>query len=146
MESLIVWNIVRNGSLCRNVVFEKEVIFQDFDFETSELGFGGTSRNEASESTQLRVTTVFFSSIISRNCDDQLRPNVQRFVILCICWDIPSDNLRQLPIVSSALNRPKWKPTQSCSSHAGTEKQKSHESQGSWNQSRLFWWAQFCYA
>ena len=34
---LIVQNIVRNGSLRSNVVLEKEVIFHEFDFETSEL-------------------------------------------------------------------------------------------------------------
>ena len=32
---------MRNGSLWNNVVFEKEVIFHDFDFETSDLEFWG---------------------------------------------------------------------------------------------------------
>ena len=36
-ERLIVYNIVRNGSLRSNVVFKKEVIFHEFDFKTSEL-------------------------------------------------------------------------------------------------------------
>ena len=38
-ELLIVQNIVGNGSLLSNVVFEKEVIVHEFDFETSELDF-----------------------------------------------------------------------------------------------------------
>ena len=39
-ELLIVQNIVRNGSLWwSNVFFEKEIIFHEFDFETSELAF-----------------------------------------------------------------------------------------------------------
>ena len=41
-------------SLKLNVVFKKEVIFHEFDFEILR------SRNQASESTQLRVTRVFF--------------------------------------------------------------------------------------
>ena len=79
----MVYNIVRNGSLCCSVVFEKEVIFHKFYFETS--GFDLRSRNQASFSTQLRVTRVFFLSLLSRNFDDQLSSNVHRFVILCIC-------------------------------------------------------------
>ena len=40
-ERLTVLNIVRkrNSSLCSNVVFKKEVIFHEFDFETSSLEF-----------------------------------------------------------------------------------------------------------
>ena len=38
------------------VVFEKELIFHEFVFETSDLELG--SRNQAFESTQLRVTMV----------------------------------------------------------------------------------------
>ena len=34
---LMVWNIVRNGFLWSTILFEKEVIFHDFDFETSAL-------------------------------------------------------------------------------------------------------------
>ena len=38
-EGLIVLNIVRTDSLWSGVVFEKEAIFHEFDFETSELDF-----------------------------------------------------------------------------------------------------------
>ena len=31
--------IVRNGSLWNDILFEKEVIFHEFDFETSELDY-----------------------------------------------------------------------------------------------------------
>ena len=34
---MIVSNIVTNDSLSSNVVFEKEVLFHEFDFKTSEL-------------------------------------------------------------------------------------------------------------
>ena len=41
---------------------KEEVIFHEFDFETSDLEFG--SRNQASESTQLRCDKGVFSFII----------------------------------------------------------------------------------
>ena len=94
---------MRNGSLWSNVVFEKEVIFHEFDFETSDLEF------EVSKSSIWKHTTLcdkgVFSFILSRNFDDQLSSNFHRFVILCICWDTPSGKtgLWQLPIVSSVF-------------------------------------------
>ena len=63
--------------------------------------------NQASESTQLRVTRLFFLSLLSRKFDDRLSSNFHRFVILCICWDTPTVNktsLWQLPIVSTVFN------------------------------------------
>ena len=62
------------------------------------------SRNQASGSTQLRVTRMFFLSL-SRIFDDHLSSNFHRFVILCICWDTPSEKtgLWQLPIVSNVF-------------------------------------------
>ena len=65
------------------------------------------SRNQASESTQLRVTMVFFLLLLSRNFDNQLISKFHRFVILCICWDTPSEKtcLWQLPIVSRVLKK-----------------------------------------
>ena len=44
-KGLIVYNIVRNGSLGSDVVFEKEVTFHEFDFETSELDFEVSKSN-----------------------------------------------------------------------------------------------------
>ena len=38
-ESLIVKHIVRNSYLWSDIVLEKEVIFNEFDFETSDLEF-----------------------------------------------------------------------------------------------------------
>ena len=46
-------------------------------------------RNQASESTQLRVTRVFFLPLLSHNFDYQLSSNFHRFVILCTCCDTP---------------------------------------------------------
>ena len=40
------------------------------------------------------MTTVFISSIVISQFDDQLSSNFNRFVILCICWDTPSENIR----------------------------------------------------
>ena len=50
------------------------------------------SRNRASESTELCVTRVFSFIIISpTDFDDRLSSNFHRLVILCICWDTPSE-------------------------------------------------------
>ena len=59
------------------------------------------------ETTQLRLTSVFFPSLLSRNFDDKLSSNFHRFVILYICWDTPSEKtgLWQLPIMSSVLTK-----------------------------------------
>ena len=49
---------------------------------------------------------VFFLPLLSRNFDDQLSLNFNRFVILCIlCWDTLSEKtgLWQLPKVSSVF-------------------------------------------
>ena len=80
-----------------------EVIFHEFDFETSVIEL------EVSKSNIWKHTTLcdngVFLTLISRNFDDQLSSNVHRFVILCICWDTPSEKtgLWQLPIVSSVF-------------------------------------------
>ena len=52
------------------------------------------------------MTRVFFLSLLSRNFDDRLSSNFHRFVILCICWDTPSEKtgLWQLPKVSRVFN------------------------------------------
>ena len=95
---------MRNNSLWSDVVFEKERIFHEFDFETSDLKF------EVSKSRIWKHTTscdnwVLFLSLISRNFDDQLSSSRHRFVIFCICWDTPTvkTSLWQLPIVSVSL-------------------------------------------
>ena len=57
--------------------------------------------------TQLRVTRLFFLSLLSRIFDDQLSSNFHRFVDLCICcWDTPSEKtgLWQLLKVYSVFN------------------------------------------
>ena len=75
---------MRNGSLSSGVVFEKEVIFYEFDFETSDLEFEVS--NQASESTQPRVTSFFYLlGILLRNFDDRLSSNFHRFVIFTAC-------------------------------------------------------------
>ena len=34
----------------------------------------------------------FFRSLFTRKFDEQLSPNVYRFIIVCICWDTPCEN------------------------------------------------------
>ena len=96
-------SIVRNGSLWGNVVFKKEVIFHQFDFETSELEFEAM-KSRFWKHTTLCDKSVFFYKL-SRNFNHQLSSNFHGFVILCTCWDTPSEKtgLWQLPIVSSVF-------------------------------------------
>ena len=51
----------------------------------------------ASESKQFLGTRVFFLSLFSCNCDDQLSPNVHIVVTVCKCWDTPSENTARWP-------------------------------------------------
>ena len=97
---------MRNGSLWSNVVFEKEVIFHKFDFETLDLELiWGLEIKHQLESIQLKG--CFFLSLLSRNFDKQLSSIFYKLVILCIqgCWDIPRDKTShwQLPIVTTAF-------------------------------------------
>ena len=72
---------MRYGSLWSGVVFKKEVIFREFDFETL-LEF------EVSKSSIWKHTKeYFFLSILSRNFDDQLSSNFHRFAIFFRCLD-----------------------------------------------------------
>ena len=73
---------MRNVSL-KYKVFEKEVNFNEPDFKAS--------RNQASESTQLRVNRFFFLSSLSRNFDDQLSSNFSQ-----VCYFIHMLTLHQL--------------------------------------------------
>ena len=111
-ERLIIQNIVRNGSLWSSVVFEKEVIFHEFDLETSDSEFEVSKSSIWKRATLCDhgATRVFFLSLISCNFDDRLSSNFHRFVILCICWDTPTlkTSLWQLAIVSSVFKV--WTP------------------------------------
>ena len=89
-------------SFWSSVVFEKEVI-----------SYSNVKRLQAwsllflPESTQICTAWVFFLSSFSCNFNGQLNPNLHKFVMLCICWDTPSENtgLWQLPNVSSAFKQ-----------------------------------------
>ena len=96
---------MRNGSLWREVVFEKEVFFHEFDFGTSDLEFWGLEIKHL-KSAQLCVSDkgVFSFIIIS-----QLRRQMNSSLLfwdtptsIHVCWDTPTvkTSLWQLPIVS----------------------------------------------
>ena len=78
---------MRNCSLWSNVVFEEEVI------SLKDHGWNAT------ESTKSNATGVNFLSVLSRKFDDQLSQNFHTFVILCICWDTPSENTCPVPLI-----------------------------------------------
>ena len=103
---------MRNSSLWSDAVFEKEVIFHQFDFETSSLEF------EVSKASIRKHTTscdkgVFSFIIILQTLADRLSSNFHRFVILCICWETPSKKtgLWQLPIVSTVFKQTSIPPS-----------------------------------
>ena len=86
-------------SLWSDVSFKKEVIFYEFDFETSELELEVSNSNICKHTTS--CDKGVFSLHYSRNFDDQLSSNFLRFVILCICWY--TKWLWQLPLMSSVF-------------------------------------------
>ena len=96
---------MRNGSLWSDIVFEKEVFFHEFDFETSCLELE-ISKSSIWTHTISCDKGVFFISVLCRNFDDRLSSIFHRLVILCICWDTTSvkTSLWQLPIVSTVFN------------------------------------------
>ena len=95
---------MRNGSLWSEVVFEKEVIFREFDFEISDLDFWGLEIKHL-KAYNFVWQGFFFLSLLSSNFDDQFSSNFHRFVILCTWWDTPSEKTGfwQLPIVSTVF-------------------------------------------
>ena len=77
-ERLIVLNIVRNSSLWSDVVLETEVIFHEFDFETSSLEL------EVSKSTIEKHTTSCDKDVFSFWVISKLRwPNELKFSQVC---------------------------------------------------------------
>ena len=93
---LIVLNIVRNGSLWGNAVFDKNRTFQEIiwiNFETQRV----SSRNQKNF---VWLGFFFFHIIMQLR-----RPLELSYVIWCICWDTPSEKtgLWQLIKVSSVF-------------------------------------------
>ena len=75
-------NIVRNGSLWINVVFERAGVSTkifEFDFEISEFDF------KVSKVSIWKHTTSSDQGVFTHIIISQLRR--YKFVILCICWD-----------------------------------------------------------
>ena len=81
-ERLVVHNVVRISSLWSGVVFEKEVIFHEFDFETLDI-WGIEIKHLKAHNFVWQW--VFILSLLSRNFDDQLSSNFHRFVIKFLC-------------------------------------------------------------
>ena len=76
---------VIKGTIFGRANFPKNEVPLVYSFR-GELNFGVKS----SKIKQLRVTRVFFLTLLSRNFDDPLSSNFHRFVV-CICWDTPSE-------------------------------------------------------
>ena len=91
--------VTSNGELLM-----EEVIFHEFDFETSELDF------EASKSSIWKHTTLCDKGVFSYIILQLRRPVELKFSQVCyfmhICWDTASEKtgLWEIPIVSTAFN------------------------------------------
>ena len=96
---------MKNGSLWSNEVSEKEVIYHEFDFETSDLEFEVSKSSIWNQKTLCDNVFFYFNVLLSRNFDKRLSSNLHKFVILGRCWDTPSEKtgLWQLPIVPSVF-------------------------------------------
>ena len=79
-ERLRVSNIVRNGSLWSDVVFEKGVNFHEFDFETSDLEFG------VSKSNIWKHTTSCYNGVFSFIVISQLRRPIIELKFSQVCY------------------------------------------------------------
>ena len=93
---------MRNGSIWSNVVFEKEAIFHEFDFETTDLEFE-VSKASIWTHTSLCDNGVFYFIIISQFRRLIELKSSQILYIFCICWDTAGEKtgLWQLSIVSN---------------------------------------------
>ena len=100
-----------NSSLCSDVVYEKEVIFHEFYFETSDLEFEVSKSSIWTHTTLCDhgATRVFFSFINISQLQRPIKLKFSQVVILCIklCWDTPTvkTSLWQLPKVSSVFKQ-----------------------------------------
>ena len=91
---------MRNSSLWRDTVFEKEVIFHEFDFETSKLEF------EVSKSSIWKRTFFcFFHYYLATSTTDWAQIFTVWLFYAFLCWDTISvkTSLWQLPIVASVF-------------------------------------------
>ena len=70
---------MRNGSLWSGVVFEKEVIFHEFDFETSEFDILGL------EIKHLKATTSCDKGVFSFIIISQLRRTIELKLRKLVC-------------------------------------------------------------
>ena len=104
-ELLIVYNIVRNGSLWSAIVFWERSNFPRIWFRDLRFRTWGLEINHLNAHNFV-WQGCFFLSLLSRNFDGRLSSNIHRFVIICICWDTPTAkaSLWQLPTVSTVFN------------------------------------------
>ena len=109
-ESLVVQNIVRNGSLWSGVVFRERSNFPHIWFGDLKLRTWGLEIKHLKAHNSVWQGCFFFHYYLATSMTNWALKYLHRFDILCICWDTASGKtvLWQLPIVSSIFNR-KWK-------------------------------------
>ena len=99
---MITYKIVRNGSLWSEVVFEKEVIFHEFDFETSDLEFEVSKSSLWKHTSLCDKGVLFFHSYLATWQPIELKLS-QVCYFMHMLRSSAKTGLRQLPIVSNVF-------------------------------------------
>ena len=96
---------MRNNSLWSNIAFEKKNLFPRIWFLNLRVRFWGPEIKHLKAHNFVWQGCFFFHYYLSTSVTNWMISNFHRFLILCICWDTPSEKtgLCQLPIVSSVF-------------------------------------------
>ena len=100
-------NLTQN--ILNNTLFVTASTFTPFYSSDQTLLLYQPNLLKTSESTQICAIRVFFHLLFSCNFDDRLSSNFHRFVLLCMCWDAPSeqtglDYYQRCPVPLSMIN------------------------------------------
>ena len=101
---------MRNCVLWSNVVYEKEIICHELDFETSELDVEVSKSSIWKHTTACARVCFFFNYYLTGSATNYWA-QIVTWCVVCICWDTPSEKtgLWQLPIMSSVFtHKPFW--------------------------------------
>ena len=97
---------MRNSSLWSDAVFEKEVIFHEFDFETSELDFEDSKSSIWKHTTSCDKGGFFFCYYLATSTTNWVQILTGLLFYACVDngWDTPcKTGLWQLPIASNVF-------------------------------------------
>ena len=94
---------MRNSSPWSNIVFEKEVIFHELDFETSDFRIWGLEIKQLKAHNFVWQGCFCLQCYLATSTPDWAQIFTFFFIIICICWDTPSEKTGHLAITNSVL-------------------------------------------